>query len=62
MLCQESMASLGPAGDFMKAFVTNCKEQQFFFFQYRMCSAILCCKVGDEKSKSPRKQLFQKIR
>ena len=46
----------GPAGDCMKAFVTNRK------FQYRIHSAIQCCKVGDEKSKSPRTQLFQKIR
>ena len=52
----------GPTGDCMKAFVTNRKEQQIFFFQYRIYSAIQCCKVGDEKSKSPRTQLFQKIR
>ena len=45
----------------MKAFVTNRKEQQFFF-QYRIYSVIQSCKVGDKKSKSPRTQLFQKIR
>ena len=50
----------GPASDCMKAFVTNRKEQQFF--QYRIYSAIQCCKVRGEKSKSPRTQLFQKIR
>ena len=50
----------GPTGDCMKAFVTNRKEQQFF--QYRIHSAIQCYKVGDEKSKSPRTQPFQKIR
>ena len=51
----------GLTGDCMKAFVTNRKEQQFFF-QYRIYSAIQCCKVEEEKSKSSRTQLFQKIR
>ena len=45
----------------MKAFVTNREEQQFFF-QYRIYSAIQSYKVGDKKSESPRTQLFQKIR
>ena len=35
----------GPAGDCMKAFITNKKDQQFFFNTYVISSRIQYCKV-----------------
>ena len=62
MLCQESMASLGPAGDFMKAFVTNCKEQQFFFFFNTECvQQYYAAKWETRKVKVPGNNYFKKL-